>query len=430
MRVFILLLFMTFLVSTDIFFCDEITEILSEHCFNEKRTSIEIDKKTYKNGDKLYFSFKAYKTGYFTCFQFNSNGESEIICPSQFDSRNFIFKNQKLFFPEDYEMILNSDVSGECFLLVISGINDLDSLHSVVGSINSKKLEILSNLLNSKVIDICEYDYNYIPNSNKYLISIGVGEYKNLSKLDSPCEDAMQIASVFKDYYFLPPENITTLMDSQANKRSITKTIESLTGKLNENDELIIYFSGHGKRVPDKNGDEPDGMDETLCPWDFDEDDESTYLIDDVICSYILRLLAKVKTLNVIFDSCYSGDAYRYNDLKKEYKIKSDDDISNNKEIEKNDFLKIKNEKFTFWGSSLESEISVDAYSDLGHSLFTYFLIRNLKRHCETLENGGIKTDLIFKDLYSEIKDFSEFNGIYFQTPVFLKEGEFENYGY
>lgn len=72
---------------------------------------------------------------------------------------------------------------------------------------------------------------------------------------------------------------------------------------LTDDDLLVLYFSGHGGQQPDKDGDEEDGKDETICLW-------SQELVDDDIAEY-LKLIPKGVRVLMITDSCHSGTNYR-----------------------------------------------------------------------------------------------------------------------
>lgn len=66
---------------------------------------------------------------------------------------------------------------------------------------------------------------------------------------------------------------------------------------------LLIYYSGHGGQVSDKNGDEADKKDETVCLWDGQ-------LTDDLMYVALCKVTAGVRVV-FITDSCNSGSNYR-----------------------------------------------------------------------------------------------------------------------
>lgn len=69
-------------------------------------------------------------------------------------------------------------------------------------------------------------------------------------------------------------------------------------------DSLVFHFSGHGSRERDKNMDEIDGYDETLCPVDYETQGK---IIDDEVNDTIVRPIPRGAKLHAIIDACYSG---------------------------------------------------------------------------------------------------------------------------
>jgi hypothetical protein len=57
--------------------------------------------------------------------------------------------------------------------------------------------------------------------------------------------------------------------------------MSNLIGKAAKGDSLVITFSGHGTYQPDTDGDEADGLDEALCPYDLQTNGQA--LTDDEI---------------------------------------------------------------------------------------------------------------------------------------------------
>ena len=70
---------------------------------------------------------------------------------------------------------------------------------------------------------------------------------------------------------------------------------------------MVVTYSGHGTWVPDDSGDEPDGRDEALCPYDIGA---GNALLDDEIHELFSARAAGVRVL-LISDSCHSGSVTR-----------------------------------------------------------------------------------------------------------------------
>jgi len=77
--------------------------------------------------------------------------------------------------------------------------------------------------------------------------------------------------------------------------RQLRKHIEALR----PDDVLLVYYSGHGTQVYDRNGDESDGYDEALFLHDGP-------LVDDDIGD-VLRVVPEGAKVVLMFDSCFSG---------------------------------------------------------------------------------------------------------------------------
>ena len=97
------------------------------------------------------------------------------------------------------------------------------------------------------------------------------------------------------------------LLDGQATLAAMTEAFGRTIGGAAPGDVVVITFSGHGTYVPDRNGDEIDGLDEALCPHDIRT---SGALIDDDIHDIFAARKAGVR-LVLIADSCHSGTVTR-----------------------------------------------------------------------------------------------------------------------
>jgi hypothetical protein len=107
--------------------------------------------------------------------------------------------------------------------------------------------------------------------------------------------------------------HLRILQDHSAPQANILNSLTQMVERAQEGDHLVWHYSGHGSQVPCLDGDEPDGLDEILCPYGMDFNDPSTYITDDQIKN-ILTQLHPGATIDVIFDSCHSGTATREGD--------------------------------------------------------------------------------------------------------------------
>jgi hypothetical protein len=95
----------------------------------------------------------------------------------------------------------------------------------------------------------------------------------------------------------------TVLLTEDATSEAVIGALEAAAGELASGDMLFLSYSGHGSRVPDKNGDEEDAFDETWCLFDRE-------LVDDELFTLWSRFKPEVRVF-MLSDSCHSGSAAR-----------------------------------------------------------------------------------------------------------------------
>lgn len=139
----------------------------------------------------------------------------------------------------------------------------------------------------------------------KKALCIGINNYPGTHMdLQGCVNDAQDWAATLTGRGF----KVTTLLDDQASKAAMVKAMDELVGKGAKGDTLVITFSGHGTYQPDTDGDEADGLDEALCPWDLQTNGAA--LIDDEIRDIFAARKAGVRIV-LISDSCHSGTVTR-----------------------------------------------------------------------------------------------------------------------
>ncbi len=112
---------------------------------------------------------------------------------------------------------------------------------------------------------------------------------------------------------------VQTLVNSQATKDNIISSLSQLAKKCSPGDIVYFHFSGHGQRIPDYNGDEKDGYDESIVPFDALRSpgyetppliyNGQKHLTDDELgplLENIRKRLGPSGELTAVFDACYS----------------------------------------------------------------------------------------------------------------------------
>ena len=107
------------------------------------------------------------------------------------------------------------------------------------------------------------------------------------------------------------------LLTAQATREAVLGKLNDLAEKLQPDDLLVVSYSGHGGQVPDQNGDEVDGLDETWCLYNGE-------LIDDELNAAWAKFKKGIRIL-VFSDSCHSGTVLKM--IKSDYENPSQNRI-------------------------------------------------------------------------------------------------------
>jgi hypothetical protein len=158
-------------------------------------------------------------------------------------------------------------------------------------------------------------------NAEKYALIIAIGNYplpeKNgWSKLSSGNDAALMNDAL--QHQGFKQENIKLVLDTNATKANIEKSIDYLHNHVLAGDIVVIHFSGYGEQLEDDNGDEADGLDEALVPYGavYSADRnrykelQKGYLRDDELNEKITALRDKLGAngdVLMLLDVCYSA---------------------------------------------------------------------------------------------------------------------------
>jgi uncharacterized caspase-like protein len=128
---------------------------------------------------------------------------------------------------------------------------------------------------------------------NYYALVIGNANYKYWESLNTPPADAQAVSQVLdKKYGF----KVTTLLD--ASRTRIFREIAKLRATLTENDNLLIYYSGHGQwDSANQKG--------YWVPVDGEKDNAANYISSSDITEQLSAVRAK--QVLVVADACYAG---------------------------------------------------------------------------------------------------------------------------
>lgn len=128
---------------------------------------------------------------------------------------------------------------------------------------------------------------------NFYALVIGNEKYQRLPELKTAVNDAVAISEMLSKKY-----NFKTTTLKNATRYQILSELNKMRAQLTENDNLLIYYAGHGEL-------DKANLRGHWLPVDAEADSDANW-ISSVAITDILNAMA-VKHILVVADSCYSG---------------------------------------------------------------------------------------------------------------------------
>lgn len=129
-----------------------------------------------------------------------------------------------------------------------------------------------------------------------YALIIGNQNYDAIEDLRTPYSDATRAKQLLETQYGF---DVTVLLD--ADNASIMRAINNLNEVLTEEDNLLIFYAGHGSRI--KSGEYEAGY---WLPVNANPPPDDTFWVsNEFVTRHLARL--KAKRVMVVADSCYAG---------------------------------------------------------------------------------------------------------------------------
>ena len=154
----------------------------------------------------------------------------------------------------------------------------------------------------------------------KRALLIGISDYGYAGKPDTwgnihGANDVNLIYPTLKNKGFL----ITKICNRTATAKKIRSELKKLVSTCKLGDFVYIHFSGHGQPFEDLDGDEEDGWDESIIPYDAQMKyikgsyEGKNHIKDDELNIYIQNIRRKVGQKGFVFvviDACHSGSSF------------------------------------------------------------------------------------------------------------------------
>ena len=157
----------------------------------------------------------------------------------------------------------------------------------------------------------------------KRALLVGISDYSTYSKSTTGkwsnihgANDVELISKTLKQQGF----KITSITNKKATAHAIRSGLKSLTKSCRKGDVVYIHLSCHGQAFEDKNGDEEDGWDESIIPYDAlkvyikGKYEGANHILDDELHTYfqkIRQVIGPKGFLCVVIDACHAGGSQR-----------------------------------------------------------------------------------------------------------------------
>lgn len=220
-----------------------------------------------------------------------------------------------------------------------------------------------------------------------YALIIGNSEYedKKIDDLIAPVNDAKALNNVLETKY-----GFETVLLLDASREEIFDGIQEMITKLNREDNLLIYYAGHGMYIQEQE----QGY---WLPIDADKNKRSKWINTQSIVSEVK--LVEAKHILLIVDSCFSGSLTKSSSTNKNLNIEKGD--------KKWERLKLKKARWLISSGGTET---VDDADGSGHSYFARKLIDTLREN----ESGQVLSSY---NIFEPIFDYVINNSPVKQTP-------------
>lgn len=200
------------------------------------------------------------------------------------------------------------------------------------------------------------------PETNCYLFTIGIDQYKNKSlNLNYAGADARAFADSVKKFSQGIYQNIYTyhLQDGDASKVAIEEMLDKLSEKITMNDVFIFYYAGHGSIVDDHFY----FITHETTELYGDAKRMSNFAISE---EEMMQKFQKIKALKqvAVMDACHSGGAV--------------EKLANRGAMREKAIAQLSRSSGVHVLAAAGSEQFATEYDSLGHGLFTYCLLQAL----------------------------------------------------
>jgi hypothetical protein len=280
-------------------------------------------------------------------------------------------------------------------LILREGLNQI-----TVTAIDKDNLSAIRSLKVTRLVDKAKI----------WAVVIGISGYKGVQPLRYADKDALAFYDYLAKDIGVPKEQATLLLNEQATLINLKRTLGTdLRRKAGEKDTVIVYYAGHGAPEADASAVDDDGLEKYIVPYDADPRDLYTTGLPMREIETIFQRLSPERII-FISDSCYSGATAGRTFA-----------TSSRRAVVSETFLNrlSKGKGRIILSASKASEVSEER-EDLGHGVFTYYLLEGLRGKADSDKDGIITVDEAYSYVSKKVPEVTGQN----QHPI--KKGEVE----
>lgn len=238
------------------------------------------------------------------------------------------------------------------------------------------------------------------PQGKVWLVVIGISDYQNpaIRDLEFARADALAVAAYYREQLQIPPQQIFVRTDHEATLSELKRLLGTeLVNRTQESeDTIILYFAGHGKKEVDIGSQDHDGFSKYLLPYDANPVDlfSSALGMEEVV-----RILKRLhpERVALIIDACFSGAVgggrSPYDPTEALRSGATDDFLARVASSGRG--------RVILTASSVD-EVAWE-WPELGHGIFTYFLLQGLRGDADDDADGNVDIDELYKFTWRQV---------------------------
>ena len=293
------------------------------------RVSVDHENRIYREGDTLTAKVRSSADGYLYLFNRDSQGMVRCLFPNKYQTDNEIKANKDTLVPPPdaaaFRIRIGAPFGEEVLKAIVTkerlSFDNEELRKAAATEVDYKGIKAaIVEGAGQKPAKWAEHSVNFttiakeaataVRGPRRVGLFIGLAKYqdKAIRPLPACRPDAETMLKTMKMYGGL--DEAYLLLDEQA---TLAKIVEHIQSKLAQGtrpgDTIFLYWSGHGGRCADDNGDEADGLDEFLVTYDAQTGDpeklRNSVLLDD----HFGRLLQHLdgRKVVLVLDTCHSG---------------------------------------------------------------------------------------------------------------------------